>query len=107
MAEEDNETEEVEVLAVSKEKQKEAKGVDSVSDYVDEKETSTDVAAVSMALGNFESSMQKKVQTVNLREEDIKMITDECEISKDAAEALLRNYNGNIEEALRAYISGQ
>ena len=35
-------------------------GVDSVSDYVDEKETSTDVAAVSMALGNFESSMQKK-----------------------------------------------
>lgn len=48
-----------------------------------------------------------RVQTVNLREEDIKLITDECEISKDAAEALLRNYNGNIEEALRAYISGQ
>ena len=84
MAEEDIEAEEEEVLAVSKEKQKEAKvnidkyshdlsyklyelrdiwlfqGVDSVSDYVDEKETSTDVAAVSMALGNFESSMQKK-----------------------------------------------
>ena len=47
------------------------------------------------------------MHSVELREEDVKLITDECEISKDAAEALLRNCQGNLDEALRAYISGQ
>lgn len=44
---------------------------------------------------------------VQLAEEDVKIITEECEISKDAAEALLRNFNGNLKEALRSYIAGQ
>lgn len=43
---------------------------------------------------------------VVLKEEDVKLLVDECEISKEAAEELLKKNDGDIGKAIRSYING-
>ena len=43
---------------------------------------------------------------VVVKEADTKQLMDECEISKDAAESLLRKSNGDIALAIKEYIHG-
>mmetsp|Transcript_32535 Transcript_32535/g.46941 ORF Transcript_32535/g.46941 Transcript_32535/m.46941 type:complete len:116 (+) Transcript_32535:46-393(+) len=100
--------EDSEVNGVSKEKLREAKGVDSVTDYVTEKETTVDAAAATVALGSIDSAMQSKKQSsMKLSEEDIKVVMEECDMPKEAAEALLRGNDGVLKSALMAYVTGQ
>lgn len=50
--------------------------------------------------------MLNVVRRVVIRKEDVAIIVDECEITKLEAEALLRKHNGNLQDALVAYIRG-
>lgn len=44
-------------------------------------------------------------QAVTIREEDTKLLMDECEISKEAAESRLRAAQGDIKKAIYTYIN--
>lgn len=84
-------------------KEKAAKGIDSVTDQVKEDEVDDEQAKAS--LQELQSNIQIQ-QNIAISTEDISTIADECEISNIAAEQLLRKYGGNIKEALRAFIQG-
>jgi NACalpha-BTF3-like transcription factor len=42
--------------------------------------------------------------TAVIKEEDIKFFMDECDISRDAAEAILKINSGDLRAAINAYI---
>ena len=45
--------------------------------------------------------------SVVIRREEIDLIADECELTKERAEHLLRKYNGNVQDAIAAFIKGE
>jgi hypothetical protein len=89
---------------MDKEKEKAAKGVDSVTDFV--KENEVDNAQAEASLKAIQSNMQIQ-QNISIAPEDIARIADECEITNIAAEQLLRKYGGQTKDALRAFIKGE
>mmetsp|Transcript_11103 Transcript_11103/g.11964 ORF Transcript_11103/g.11964 Transcript_11103/m.11964 type:complete len:123 (-) Transcript_11103:150-518(-) len=88
------------------EKARAAKGVNSVTDFVQEKEA-TDVSKAVSALETLKDVVSNEtVENITLKEEDVKLLVDECEITKEQAENLLRSQKGNLTEALRYYLQG-
>lgn len=45
--------------------------------------------------------------TVTLKEDEIKLVVEECDISREAAEALLKANHGDINAALVAFARGE
>jgi NACalpha-BTF3-like transcription factor len=45
-------------------------------------------------------------QSITIESSDIDLVAEECEISKEKAESLLRKNHGNAKEAIIKYIQG-
>lgn len=69
----------------------EAKQLDSVTDRVQDKEFDANVAKSAMsALAKQEDSQAEQQQTVAVSKEDVDLIVDQLEVTKDEAERALR-----------------
>ena len=97
---------EVETEVADKEQQKAAKGVDSVTDYVEEKAHAGDAAKAQSAISALSSSSATVAADSSLviKDEDWKLLVDECDLTREQAEALLRKNNCDIQKAMIAFI---
>jgi len=95
---------------LSKEKERESKGVSAVTDFVQENEGDMDKAQAAleaMAISAAAAEAAAALFTGTLAPEDLTLISEECELTKEAAEQLLRKNNGEVEKALRYFINNQ
>lgn len=90
---------------MSKEKDKEKAGVDSVTDYVEE--TAADSEAASSSLSGLREASSSATSVVTIDSKDVDLIVEECEITRPQAEALLRRHNGNLLQSLEACVRGE
>ncbi|XP_050506676.1 huntingtin-interacting protein K [Diabrotica virgifera virgifera] len=85
-----------------------AADLEKVTDYAEEKEISTqDVANAISAIGDRRNkdalekqAREKELLKVSIKKEDVDLIVREMEISRTLAERTLREYNGNVVNAL-------
>jgi hypothetical protein len=88
---------------MDKEKQREAAGVDSVTDYVEEKEAGGSKAQESL------SQLSSTFETQNvliLTKEYVDSLVEECDLSRQQAEKLLTKHQNNLNDAITDYIRG-
>lgn len=88
---------------MSQESLLEAKKIDSVTDYVEEKEDANLTNGVSAIVTNVRTD---EVPLIKISREDIVLVAEELEISKEEAERVLRNSGGNAKTALINFIDG-
>lgn len=88
----------------NKEQEKEAKGVDSVTDYVEEREDSK----LQEGLSSLAASNQNvaSIAAVQISQADIQLVCEELELSREMADALLRKNGGVVKDALLSYVRG-
>eukprot|EP01036_Dinobryon_divergens_P047277 gene47277-63360_t len=88
-------------------REQEAKGVDSVTDYVEEKED-VDMSKATQGLSSLvaANNPDESVSAIRISQEDISVLTDELDITKDMAERMLQTHGGNLKAALSAYVNG-
>eukprot|EP01041_Mallomonas_annulata_P009235 gene9235-19154_t len=109
-------------------REQEAKGVDSVTDYVEEKED-VDMSKATQGLSSLVAANNPderfddfhsfakiilliyvpliiSVSAIRISQEDISVLTDELDITKDMAERMLQTHGGNLKAALSAYVNG-
>lgn len=87
-----------------------AADLEKVTDYAEEKEISTqDVAGAISAIGHARNkevlekqAREKELLKVSIKKEDVDLIMREMEISRTVAERTLREYHGNVVNALTA-----
>ncbi|XP_056642527.1 huntingtin-interacting protein K [Diorhabda carinulata] len=87
-----------------------AADLEKVTDYAEEKEISTqDVANAISAIGDRRNKdalekqeREKELLKVSVKKEDVDLIVREMEISRNLAEKTLREYHGNVVNALIA-----
>lgn len=87
-----------------------AADLEKVTDYAEEKEISTqNVAGAISAIGDRRNkealekqAREKELLKVSIRKEDVDLIVREMEISRTIAERTLREYHGNVVNALVA-----
>ncbi|KAK9871637.1 hypothetical protein WA026_013017 [Henosepilachna vigintioctopunctata] len=87
-----------------------AADLEKVTDYAEEKEISSqDVANAITAIGDRRNkealekqAREKELMKVSIRKEDVDLIVNEMEISRVKAERFLREYHGNVVDALVA-----
>jgi len=96
----------VEEKRMNKEKEAEARGVDSVTDFHEEKEADAAKAQENLASLNKSAAENESVAVV-LQPDDVAALEQECELSKEAAESLLRRNGGSLPAALAAFIHGE
>mmetsp|Transcript_15718 Transcript_15718/g.15855 ORF Transcript_15718/g.15855 Transcript_15718/m.15855 type:complete len:94 (-) Transcript_15718:245-526(-) len=89
-------------------RQEEAKGVDSVTDYVEERED-VDVGKATQGLSSLAAAnaSDASAPTIRISQEDITVLTEEIEVTKDVAERMLQAYGGSLKAALTAYVTGE
>lgn len=87
-----------------------AADLEKVTDYAEEKEISTqDFAGAISAIGDRRNkealekqAREKELLKVSIKKEDVDLIVREMEISRALAERTLREYHGNVVNALIA-----
>ncbi|RZC34427.1 hypothetical protein BDFB_007652 [Asbolus verrucosus] len=87
-----------------------AADLEKVTDYAEEKEISTqNVAGAISAIGDRRNkealekqAREKELLKVSIKKEDVDLIVREMEISRTMAERTLREYHGNVVNALVA-----
>lgn len=87
-----------------------AADLERVTDYAEEKEISSQgVAGAISAIGDRRNkevlekqAREKELLKVSIRKEDVDLIVREMEISRTVAERTLREYHGNVVNALTA-----
>ncbi|XP_045462496.1 huntingtin-interacting protein K-like [Harmonia axyridis] len=87
-----------------------AADLEKVTDYAEEKEISSqDVANAITAIGDRRNkealekqAREKELLKVSIKKEDVDLIVNEMEISRTKAERFLREYHGNVVDALIA-----
>ena len=91
--------------ASKKKEEKEMSGTDS---RVEREYDSQDLANSLSALGSGSSSQEAAARkaAIVVSPTDLQAVTEECELTKEQAESLLRKYNGDLKTALQAYIEG-
>ncbi len=88
-----------------------------MTDYVEEKANAADALRTQAALSSLSASSSSSATTtyqgtdsapapVVIKEEDWKLLVEECEITKDVAESWLKANGGDITKTLQAYIHG-
>ena len=93
---------------MSKEKDKERAGVDSVTDYVEETAADSAMASCSLSgLNNVTEASSSAASVVTIDSKDVDLIVEECEVTRLQAEALLRRYSGNLLLSLDACVRGE
>ncbi len=93
------------VAVVSKAKQQEQKGVGSVTDFVAEVEGTGDKASASDIVKLLSSRAQKNAAVeITVDDKDVCVLVNECDITKNAAETLLRAHGGVLKDALIAFL---
>jgi hypothetical protein len=87
-------------------KKKEEKEMSGTGNSRVEKEY--DLASSLSTLGNGSSSQEAAAAkaAVSISPTDLQCVTDECDLTKEQAESLLRKYNGDLKAALQAHIEG-
>lgn len=102
MEKEEDETNES--TTVSKDADKAAKGVDSVTDYHEDREG---VDTSKLDLSSFTvTKEQQTIISVVIKDEDVTVLVNELEITKGEAETMLRRNLGSIEKTLTSFIRG-
>ncbi len=89
---------------VTKDKEKEAKGVDSVTDYVEDREDNVLGSALNSLAQTKDSTSSSDVQ---ISQADLLLVVGELEVTKEKAESMLRRHGGSSATVLRLFISGQ
>lgn len=95
--------------------QKEAAQLDSVTDRVTQAELqSADTTKIQMAMKNLaaqqlaakQEAMQREIELnkVKVSDDDVKLISEEFDLSMKDAERLLKECKGNIQQCVRDYI---
>ena len=89
-------------------KKKEEKEMSATADSRVEKEYDAQKLTSSLSsLGNSESAaLEAAAKAITLSPTDIQAVTEECDMNKEQAEALLRKHGGDLKLALQAYIRG-
>ena len=86
----------------SKDQEKAAKGVDSVTDYYEDREG---LDSSKIDLSKFTTSKeQSAVYSVTIKDSDVNILVEELEISKGEAEYMLRRNEGDLEKAIHSFI---
>jgi NACalpha-BTF3-like transcription factor len=80
-----------------------AKNIDSVTDYVEEKE---DANLASNLTSIVAASRTDDAPLLKISREDIMLVAEELEIGKEEAERVLRNNGGDVKTALINFIDG-
>uniref|UniRef100_A0A915I9Q0 Nascent polypeptide-associated complex subunit alpha-like UBA domain-containing protein n=1 Tax=Romanomermis culicivorax TaxID=13658 RepID=A0A915I9Q0_ROMCU len=80
--------------------------LERVTDYVEEKELPSQqlTQAISDLLVDKKTEHLPK-EAFKLRKEDIDLIVNEMEVSRIVAEKMLRKYDGNLKQTLKAMIN--
>ena len=85
----------------TKEQDKEAKGVDSVTDFYEEKE----IDQSKIDLSNFANEF-KETDIIQISDQDVNSLVEELEISKEIAVTMLRKNGGSIQKSILSFIHG-
>lgn len=88
----------------TKEHEKEAKQVDSVTDFVQEHEDTNLMKGINSLVSNDSGKLSAQIQ---ISQSDIQLMVEELEIPKELCEKLLKGHGGDIRKAMLAYIEGQ
>mmetsp|Transcript_25102 Transcript_25102/g.37007 ORF Transcript_25102/g.37007 Transcript_25102/m.37007 type:complete len:91 (+) Transcript_25102:47-319(+) len=82
---------------------KQAQNIDSVTDYVEDK----DDANLQSGLSSLAAKTAvTSTPDIKISRDDILLIANELEVSKDEAEKMLRKFSGDVKSALSSFISG-
>ena len=112
MAKEDNEAAASDSVSssnkrVNKDAEKAKKAADTITDFVREKEGDLKKAAAAISTLVDSTTSKKKDELMfegNIRDDDVLVIKDECDLSKELAERLLRKNEGDVKKAMLAYL---
>ena len=97
------EADEVDALA----KNKEEKEMSTTDSRVEKEHDAQKLASSLSTLGNSESAaVDAAAKALSIAPADIQAVAEECELSKEQSEALLRKNGGDLKAALRSYIRG-
>ena len=91
------------ILMSNQEQLLEAKKIDSVTDYVEEKDDANLTSGVSSIVA---TTRTENTPVIKISREDILLIADELEIGKDEAEKILAKHAGNAKAALASFVDG-
>ncbi|GAQ79479.1 hypothetical protein KFL_000310290 [Klebsormidium nitens] len=96
----------------SRDVQQQSKALNSITDYVEEKEM--DASKVKQAMESINASdaadkqaqrlREKELAAVKVSQSDLDVIVNELELDKKEAERILREHKGDAVAALRSYI---
>ena len=90
----------------SRERLKETRAADAVTDYHEEKEADATKAQAALdAVSSSSSASVKELFKGNLTPEDVSLIMDECDLTKEMATQLLQEHEGSTILALKAFIA--
>jgi len=95
--------------------QKEAAQLDSVTDRVSQRELeSADTSKIQMAMKNLAAQqiaakqeamkIEAELNKVKVSDEDVKIVADQFDITKQRAERMLRECKGDLQQCIRYFI---
>ena len=88
-------------------KKKEEKEMSATDSRVEKEYDAQKLTSSLSSLGNSESAaLEAAAKAITLSATDIQAVTEECDMNKEQAEALLRKHGGDLKLALQAYIRG-
>ena len=88
---------------VNKDAEKAKKAASTITDFHREKEG--DLKKAAAAISTLDSStVKEELFGGDIKDEDLNTIKDECELTKELAERLLRKNGGDLKKALLAYV---
>ena len=89
----------------NKEHLKEAQGVNSVTDYVEDKEVvDASKAQNSVSSLTVASTTAGSPAIIRNSQEDIIALVDELEVTKDVADSMLRKNGGSLKRTLQSFV---
>jgi len=88
-------------------KNKEEKEMSTTDSRVEKEHDAQKLASSLSTLGNSESAaVDAAAKALTIASTDIQAVAEECEVSKEQAEALLRKNGGDLKATLRSFIRG-
>lgn len=90
---------------IKKKEEKEMSATDRcVEREYDSQQLANSLSTLTSSASNTQEAAAKAA--IVLSQTDLQAVTEECELTKEQAESLLRKYNGDLKAALQAYIKG-
>ena len=101
----ENEEEKEEASKLDAEAAKAAKAAEAVTDHVAEREGGDIASAVEAEQSLPEYKPKEGSFTGSITAEDLAVVMEECDMSKDDADTLLKRADGSLEKALELFVT--